>query len=377
MAVRNNTIYSINDIRKYVDYESFGIILDDVNAKYNEAIWRRYASWGTPTDDKNWVQGTKETPILVRASILGTHSTKPQRNTTGWGYYGGSVPKMGHGFSIEEDDLFEIRKAAKLQGRDRGELVIDSLISNLSNIVGGVHNELTYMTLQALSKGEISDQSVDGGKYDFKFPIPDNHFIAPETKWWKKDGTADETMNVVQDILDMQRLIKKSLYLSCDHWKMSQTLLDKLVAHPSVIKTVIANRNYFNTSSVAISEADVLTALHAAGVWPFDVIDHKSAHEEDGISVLDEPAFDEHNMVAANSAITPFTMKCTNSIYLDRQAYGHVAANNEYHLIEDRIAVLNTWNERPIQNIVDVELYAGPVFNNLREFVFAEVWAKE
>lgn len=78
--MRDYTQYSVADLRRYISAENFGLILDDTNAKYNTAIWRRYADWGTPSDDKEWIQGQKETPIMVRASLLGTHSGKPQRN---------------------------------------------------------------------------------------------------------------------------------------------------------------------------------------------------------------------------------------------------------------------------------------------------------
>ena len=41
---------------------------------------------------------------------------------------------------------------------------------------------------------------------------------------------------------------------------------------------------------------------------------------------------------------------------------------------EDRIAVQNVWQDRPMNNIVDCELYAGPVFNNVHDYGIATVW---
>ena len=35
-----------------------------------------------------------------------------------------------------------------------------------------------------------------------------------------------------------------------------------------------------------------------------------------------------------------------------------------YSFVENRIAILDTWEERPITNIIDVELWALPVFKN-------------
>lgn len=375
--MRDVSIYNINDLRRYVDNENFGLLLDTANAKYNTAIWRRYATWGTPSDDKDWIQGQKETPILVRASVLSTHGQKPQRNTEGWKYYGGSIAKMGHGFSIAEDDLFALRKASALQNIPYSQLMVDSLIQNSSNMLGGIHAELNYMVLQALSTGEIHDVAVDGGSYDFKFPIANNRFISPATKWFDASGAEVAGVNVIKDWLEMQEMLTEDMSLSVDHWKMSKTLLRKILRHSSVLDAIKAKANYYNPSNVVMTDAEILAALHANGIWPIDVIDHKSRHEVDGKPQADAPAFDTHVMTAYNSGIVPFEMKCTNSIYLDRQGMGGIGAQHNYSFVENRIAVLSSWQERPIENIVDCELYAAPVFNNLNELAIATVWSRE
>lgn len=379
--MRDYTQYSVADLRRYISAENFGLILDDTNAKYNTAIWRRYAEWGTPSDDKEWIQGQKETPIMVRASLLGTHSGKPQRNGEGWKYYGGSIMKMGHGFSIDEDDLFMIRKNKNLMGIPYPILMADTVSDKTNVMIGGVHAELNYVTLQALSTGQINEVSIDGVSYDYKFPIADDHFTKAETgkEWFNKAlGTGIITANTnsdpIQDLLDAQRHLSKGLNLAVDHWKISQELFDRMLLHPSVVAACTARANYFDKDNVHLTPQEVLKFMHDMGVWAFDVIDYKSRHEEDGIAVHDAPAFDEHNLVACNSMIVPFEMKCTNSIYIDRQKMGQIALNHNYFLVEDRIMVLSSTEERPFKNVVDCELYAAPVFNNIREIGFFTAW---
>lgn len=379
--MRDLNQYNVADLRRYVSAENFGMVLDNANARYNDAIWRRYADWGTPSDDKDWIQGQKETPIMVRASILGTHSAKPQRNGEGWTYFAGSVPKIGHGFSIDEDDLFAIRKASKLTDVPYAISMVETLEDKTNEMIGGVHNELNYLTMQALSTGQINEVSVDGTKYDYKFPIADNHYVSAASgkEWFTQDKasgklTANESADPISDLLEAQKFFVNSLHLAVDHWKISQELFNLMIAHPVVIKSCIARANYFNTSNVHLTPGEITSFMHDQGVWPFDVIDYKSRHEENGIAVPDKPAFDEHNLTAASSRITPFEIKCTNSIYIDRQRYGQIANNHNYYLVEDRIMVLNSTEERPFKNIVDCELYAGPVFTNIREFGFFTAW---
>lgn len=381
--MRDVSIYSLNDLRRYVDAENFGLLLNTANEKYNRAIWRDYADWGTPSDGREWIQGQREIPILVRASILSAHGNKPQRNTVGWHTYGGSVPKLGHGFSIDESDLFALREASKLQSIPFGYLVTDSLIQNSANMLGGIHNEISHMLLQAMSTGEINDVSVDGTSYDFKFPIDEKNFATVTDNWFTvaKDGvtlTANESADPIKDMKDAQKYITDVLQLNVDHWKMSKTLYDALLLHPAVIKRCTARVEYRNTTdsnlaNLLLTDEEKLAVIHGLGVWPFDVIDFKTTHEEDGEAVADPVPFDVHKIVAASSTQKPFTIKCANSIFKDRLAAGPTANSTLYSFVEDRIGVLNTWQERPIENIVDFELYAAPVFRDVHDIYFVTV----
>jgi hypothetical protein len=386
--MRYLNLYGISGLHQYVDAENFGLILDNVNAKYNRAIWRQFASWGKPTDDREWKQGIKKTPILVRASILGTHSEKPQRSTLGWEFYGGTLPQLGHGFNITQDDMIELRKSAKLADVTFGEALTDSFVLNSDAMIGGVHNELSYMVMQAMSTGEIHDIAVDGARYDFKFQIPDENFLEPVQDWyvWENQGTNEapkwvlvpnENADVIEDIVTFQKYLKDTLSLGVDHWKLSKDLLDKIVLHPSVKNAYLASKNLNSESwsHYKIVRTELLSWMHDdMKVWPFQEIDFQSRHEEDGKPVADAPAFDIHNMVAASRAYRPFEIKCMNSILKDRNKLGAHNDSVRTHFVEERIAVQNVWQDRPMMNIIDCELYAGPVFNNVRDYSIAKVW---
>lgn len=377
--MRDKNLYSIAGLHQYVDAENFGLILDNVNAKYNGALWRQFASWGKPTNEREWKQGIKKTPILVRASVIGTHSEKPQRSTQGWEFYGGTLPQVGHGFNVTQDDMIELRRVSKLNDVTFGETLVDCFIQNSNNMLGGVHNELTYMVMQAMSTGEIHDVAVDGYRYDFKFQIPNENFVAPDSgkEWFNSNGTNNSSADVIEDILTFQKYYTDTLSLGVDHWKLSKALLDKILLHPSVLTAYKASKNYYNPSQVKVDRTDVLNWMHnEMKIWPFQVIDFKSRHEEDGKAVADAPAFDEHNMAACSRAYRPFEMKCMNSILVDRDKLGAHNDSVRTYFVEGRIAVQNTWQDRPMTNIVDCELYAGPVFNNVHDYGIATVWSE-
>ena len=79
-------------------------------------------------------------------------------------------------------------------------------------------------------------------------------------------------------------------------------------------------------------------------------------------------------MVAASRAYRPFEIKVMNSILKDRNKMGAHNDSVRTYFVEDRIAVQNVWQDRPMMNIIDCELYAGPVFNNVRDYAIATVW---
>lgn len=381
-TLRDKNLYQIGSLSRFIDSEGFNIMLNRANERYNTALWKKYAAWGTPTDDREWKMGQKDTPILVRASVLGTHSPKPLRNTQGWGIYGGTLPKIGHGFQIDQDDFIELRKIAKLSDLTFGDALIDTVVQNSSNMLGGIHTELNYMTFQAMSTGEIHDIPVDGVAYDFKFPIPQENFTAPTADWFTWSGAAgsrvlgaNSNADVIADLLAFQDYYNDELNLGLDHWKVSKKLLRMILAHPSVTAAYAASKTITPTNLHANRSQVLAWMRDELGIWPFEEIDYKSRHEVDGRPVADAPAFDEHNLVASTTAFRPFEMKCMRSILQDRMGMGGQTEADLYALVEGRIVVLNSWRERPnVVNTVDCELFAGPVFTNMREHGIVTVW---
>ena len=240
----------------------------------------------------------------------------------------------------------------------------------------------------------IHDIAVDGARYDFKFQIPDENFAAPATgkKWFNTDGTPNTDADPIQDFLDFQEYYTDTRNLGVDHWKMSKELFEKIVKHPCVLDTFKASKygnNFLNfqvtdstgtlstENRIKVIRRDLLDWMHNdMGIWPFDVIDFKSRHEEDGKPVSDAPAFDVHNIVAVPRTYRPFEIKCMNSILKDRNKMGAHNDSVRTYFVEDRIAVQNVWQDRPMLNVVDCELYAGPVFNNVNDYGIVTVWSE-
>lgn len=385
-TTRSQSLYNTYDFRRYMTENDFRLIVDSANSKYNKAAWRNLGSWDIPSDSKTWSQASKTVPIMARASLLSTHAPKPMRNTSGWKFYTGSTPKFGHGYTFGEDDMFMLRDARNNTGRTLQDLIYDALLTNAQNILGGIHNELSHMVYELASTGEIHDQSVDGAKYDFTFDFDANQFQTVSPAWFTEDSSGVVTpqtesggvaVNVIKDILDLQRMITVDQNRDVNAWMINSDTLYRILEHPSVLKSYLANKDIQSSNQAAYvaTRTELLNFMHDRGVWPIMSVDFKSVHEEDGLPVADAPAFDPRYMVAFNVNEDMFIIKNTNSIWKDRQQYGGIARNTMYSFVEDRIAALSTWQENPIHNTVEFELYAGPVFRNLRNWVRVKTYS--
>jgi hypothetical protein len=160
-------------------------------------------------------------------------------------------------------------------------------------------------------------------------------------------------------------------------WLVNKDTLDRILDHPSVQAAYLANKNIQtgNQAAYITTRIELINFMYDRGVWPIIPIDFKSVHEEDGVAVADAPAFDPRFMVAFNRNERMFSIKNTNSIWKDRQSYGGISRNNLYTFVEGRIAVLSTWSEDPVHNTTQMELYAGPVFRNMRNWARVKLYS--
>lgn len=380
-TTRTTKFYNQYDFRRYMTEADFRLIVDSANAKYNGAAWRTLGSWDTPSDSKVWNQASRTVPIMARASYLSAHAPKPMRNTSGWKFYTGNTPKFGHGYTFDEDDMFQLRDARNNTGRNLQDLIYESLLVNAQQILGGIHNQLSHMCYELASTGGIADQSVDGVNYEFKFDFEANQYQAVSPFWFTEDSAGAITpvtqdVNIISDLLELQRLFTVTQNREVNAWMINKDTLDRIVDHPSVLSGYLANKNILegNKGAYVATRVELINFMHDRGVWPFMVVDFKSVHEEDGVPVADAPAFDPRYMIAFNVNEEMFSIKNTNSIWKDRQQYGGIARNTMYSFVEDRIAALSTWVENPIHNTVEFELYAGPVFRNLRNWARVKIY---
>jgi len=255
-------------------------------------------------------------------------------------------------------------------------LIIDAFMTRSDQLIIGMHNKLTSWTNKAKSTGMIVDSDVDGISVSVDMNVPSDRKYTVAASWFDKSNNyaplttdAGTTVDPVENLLDLQKFADDH-NIPYDHWEMTKAMYDRFIKHPSVIAKCRNRLTNVTNATYALVEADVLSLLHGYGVASIAVIDEKSAREIDGIAQVDTASFDPDAVVLCNSGDL-FEIKNACSIYEERVKYGGQTNADQYSFTGENnaIAILNTWEERPIQNIFETELWAFPVFNNPKNII--------
>lgn len=372
MANYNYDIFSALDTRHYLDMSEIRRIYDASNDKYNGRGYQRFASWGPKQLTRTWADFFEESQIAVKASALAVGAPKPIRSTSGWQYFGGSIFKIGHATKIDENDLLKMQEIAANRPGILQDLMFQAIRKRSDELIVGVHNKLTSWAYQGLSTGIINTSDVDGINVKVDMQIPTDRKGNAKESWFDADGNPQTevgsyTVDPVQDMLDAQ-LYADDNNIPYDHWEMTKKMYRKFINHPSVIGKCRNRITGLVNAAFNLTENDVLRYLNEYGVVPIYVVDEKSAVEIDGISKVDATSFNDDNLVLCSSATDLMQIKNATSVYEQRVAEGPTTSVAQYSFIGDNgaIAVLNDWEERPIQNIFEIEAWAMPAMVNPR-----------
>lgn len=372
MANYNYNLFSQLDTRHYLDMSEIRRIYDASNDKYNGRGYQEFASWGAKQLSRTWGDFFEESQIAVKASALAVGAPKPIRSTTGWKYFGGSIFKVGHATKIDENDLLKMQEIAANRPGILQELMFKAIRKRSDELIVGVHNKLTSWAYQGLSTGVINSADVDGIQVSVDMQMPVNRKLNVTESWYDENGDPQtevngNTVDPVQDLLDAQQYADDNK-IPYDHWKITKAKYRKLINHPSILGKCRNRITGLVNASYSLTENEILTYMDEYGVAPFYIVDEKSAIEIDGISEVDVDSFENDNLVLCSSSMDLMEIKNATSVYEQRVAEGPTTSVAQYSFIGENgaIAVLNDWQERPIQNIFEIEAWAMPAMVNPR-----------
>jgi hypothetical protein len=261
--------------------------VDDMFAnKYNKPLFGPLFKWGTPQIDFTYEQIESVANIYSMATVTGYDDPAPLRATQGASLHTGPIPRMKHGFVSNEKEIRTqmvlLQKGAALDVPAMKKILFNSV----DQLIGGNHNRLTFMALQAESKGMYTlnkNTNPDGLPLSFDFRIPDkNRLKAGFYQGTKNNGFGtkfawtDSKANPIGDLQDMAQFAKDN-FIPAGVFRMTDTKWRQLVNHESTKKQILASLSSGNITEVAANlvmrDSQVKTYLLDLGLPPIEVID--------------------------------------------------------------------------------------------------------
>lgn len=337
-------------------------ILDTVNNKYNNSLWRAFTEVLPASKSKKFSTIVEETGIVVKASLLGSMGKKPLRSVEGAQSYSDSIHKIGHGFKIDQSDMNAIEEMNLVDVNMATEMV-KKYMNRANVIIGGFHATWNDWIFQGLSDQTIKLYNQGKLAYTIDLRTPaGNKLKATGAAWYAQGGGYD----IIGDLRKMnKRADDNDVNMSSDRvFVVSKALYDKIVADSGVIEAVKARMPLMNSTVAILTDNEILAGLRALGLPPIVAIDEKSRIENDGVPTLDSATFNV-NKVSLIPTAKLFNMHNSPSDYLKDQNPATIKSTFEGGLI----GAIEIFGSDPIEVVTNMESWTFPSFKDPRKIV--------
>lgn len=348
--------YSLYDI--VANPGDFKSILEDLNSKYNNSMWRMFTTVLPASRSKNFSAIVEATNIVVKASVLGPAGKKPLRSLEGAELYGDSIHRIGHGFKLSEQDLNKIENM-NLVNDDIGYRIANQYFNQASKLIGGFHATWNSWIFQALSKQQITLTPEGGSSVvaDLRTPAA-NKFVAKGThEWFNSSGGYD----IIADLKAMNKYADDYTDMPGNRvYVCSKALLDKIVADAGVIAALKARMILVDSANAVLNESYIRRAISSTFEIPVIVaIDERTRKEVDGIPQADSASFDENYI-----SLIP-----VGALFNMHNSLPNYALDNNPNTIKTSfegglIGAIQLFHSEPYSVITNMESWTFPAFKN-------------
>lgn len=267
--------------------ESLQKFIDGVMAaEYNKIQWKKYFKWDTMRTSTKFDAMEAQIDLVPMASLISMNSPKPKRATQGFELYSGKIPKMGHAYDLDEEDLRNMLVLAERGGENDINEVMDLFYNTARKLLMGIHTRFNFMTFQGMSTGKIvinTDNNPDGGvlhTVDLRVPTANKKYSG------FNNGTSavwtDPTATPLTDLKDWVEWAEDNFKPS-DIIRMDKSLWRTFSTHPNVIKDVRAYFANTNLSGGEVAMSQLRAYMNEIGIPPIEIVDSKSGVEIDGV----------------------------------------------------------------------------------------------
>lgn len=284
----SNSIYAKFD-SLLINPESVKRVIDKVNSKYNTSDWKLFSKIQPEQKSRRWGNILEEAEIAVMPTITDASSPVPVRSIRGIETYGGSIPTMGHGFTLGADDLQHVYEAG-LTDSDALSYLAERFKARTGARLQGFHNRWSNMVWQALSTGSMfvdADNNPDGIAFTYNYGIPANYRQCAKgttnsAKWTDTSNTS--TADPIADIRRWCQIMEDERGLKDIILVMNKNTFRLFIHHPNVLEALKDMSNLASIVGLAVlKDTDLWKHIREAfGLPAIYVVDAKSTVEIDG-----------------------------------------------------------------------------------------------
>lgn len=338
--------------------EDLQFVLNDVNAKYNNSIWRSFTTVLPASLSKKFTTIVEETGIIVKASVVGAESKKPLRSIEGIRDYSDSLHKIGHGFRFTQGDITAIEEL-NLANTDIATMVARRYYNRVNTLIGGFHATWNGWIFNALATQTILLPNLGGSTTTIDLHTKaTNKVKCKGDKGWFESGT---TAKIADDLVRMNKLADDQNMPAQRAYVCSKTLYDKIMADAGIIAAVKAYLPVLDTTNLYLSPSRVASYIPMVfDIPPIVPIDEKSRYEVDGVPTLASADFDVNKISLIPTAYPIFNMHNSPSDYSKDTNPATYKAIAEGGLI----GTIQLFESDPMAMVTNAESWSFPTFKN-------------
>jgi len=346
-------------------------IIDEAAAKYDVVSWKNNYSWGIPQMGLTFNVLTAQMNNAPMASVIGVNDDKPLRSVGGYGAYGGNIPKIGHGYEIQEQTMRDEQIVFSRGGDVSITAIANLLFNHADRLIQGYHARLNNMDDQVRSTGKLKvsvDNNADGILLDVDYRVPASNYLKAGFGQDSPLAWSDPNANCIQDLIDMVKYADDNNIIY-DIFEMTKTKWNQFASHPSVLSWVRRRLRIAEDAvdTFPVTNQEIKAALDGFDLPPITIADHKQYLEVDGFNTPSN-GFEDDNVILRPSGLLG-EMKNAVSMH----ALAPSSPTSLRTTVEGgRIAILNTWNDIKLINHIELEGYAVPTLSNPKNLVILD-----
>lgn len=210
---------------------------------FSQVKWTQFYSEASPSLDGEIRQiiGSKSLPIMAR--YVAFDGDAPKLSNDSFSVTTQDMPRMKLGFDSNEKSMLQWRKIVQQYGgTPPADLIFKAFSRDATDIMAGVHAQISYTGLQVLSTGQYlstednNHGGIIGKLYDFGVPAG-NKVKTGFGSHGAKYAWSSASAKPIGDLQDM--IIKANLeFKKIAGFAMNQTTWDTFVNHPNVMSMV-------------------------------------------------------------------------------------------------------------------------------------------